>query len=273
MTRLKAEDLHSSLANMVGYNEKMLQILGRGYLELASYALGIDAKIIREKTGFLRVGIVPVSSGDGIILGFSQLLSEISSFLGFESKILMPDDKGFLQAKEELYDIILWADDDTYLAENVQHSFAAENGWATGLGFAAALDCMRKINGSPQRAMVLGAGPVGASAAQYLDQRGYQVVLCDKEYEKSVYCARTLKNCLPVDWKELENFAPYHCVVDAAPSDTRYIEKYLAKNPCIAAPCVPCHWTENPQRFPMCYHDPLQLGTSVMLLSAAMLTR
>ena len=92
------------------------------------------------------LGIVPISSGEGIISGFSQLLFEIS-------------------------DILLWAYDDTFLAKNIKQHFTSENGWATGLGFAVALDLLASIHRYEKKVVVLGAGPVGRSAAQYLTEK------------------------------------------------------------------------------------------------------
>lgn len=268
MTRLKTEDLMPSMGNMCAYNEKMLQILGCGIHKLAAHALGLEEKFVVQAFKQSSVAIIPISSGEGIISGFSQLLYEIASFLGCKTEILAQDQKGFAEAKAKNYEIILWSDDDTYVAENLWYDFQAENGWATGLGYAAALDLLISRYQYEKKALVLGAGPVGSSASYALTRAGYAVVLCDKDLEKAQEHAQTLSRCIAVDLETIAQYAPYYCLLDATPADTKYCEKYLAENPCITAPCVPCHWEEKKEYHAKLWHDPLQLGTVIMLASA-----
>lgn len=268
MTRLKTEDLLPSMGNMRAYNEKMLQILGCGIHKLAAHALGIDEKLVMQALTQSTVGIIPISSGEGIISGFSQLLYEIACFLGCQTQILPPDKEGFAKAKADNYEIILWSDDDTYLAENLWYDFQAENGWATGLGYAAALDLLVSRYQYEKKVLVLGAGPVGRSASYALTRAGYTVVLCDTDLEKAQKHAQTLSRCIAVDLETIAQYAPYFCLLDATPADTQYCEKYLAKDACITAPCVPCHWEGKKEYYEKLWHDPLQLGTAIMLVSA-----
>lgn len=270
MTRLKTEDLISSIGNMHAYNEKMIQILGRDIYGVAAYALGLEEKLVVQRLKQCSVGIIPISSGEGIISGFSRLLYEIAGFLGCKAQILSPDKEGFAEAKAHNCEIILWSDDDTYLAENLLHPFQAENGWATGLGYAFALDLMASRCQYEKKVLVLGAGPVGRSASYALSHAGYMVVLCDKDFEKAQNYAKTLPRCAAVDMETIADYSPYYCLLDATPADTRYSEKYLAKNPCISAPCVPCPWEEKKEYSAHLWHDPLQLGTVIMLVSAIM---
>lgn len=268
MTRLKTEDLMPAMGNMQAYNEKMREILGVGIHGVAAHALGLEEKTVALALQASTVGIIPISSGEGLISGFSQLLFETASFLGCKTQILAQDQEGFAQAKRDNYEIILWSDDDSYWAENLPFAFHAENGWATGLGYAAALDLMISRCQYEKKVLVLGAGPVGRSAAYALCLAGYQVVLCDKEREKSVNYAKTLTNCMGVDLETIASCAPYSCMLDATPADTLYVEKYLTKNPCITAPCVPCPWVGRKEYAAKLWHDPLQLGTAIMLASA-----
>ena len=58
-------------------------------------------------------------------------------------------------------------------------------------------------------------------------------------------------------------------ILKAAPTNDFFPLDRLAAGACISAPCVPCIWTLRAPEGASVWHDPLQLGTSVMLLAAA----
>ena len=72
--------------------------------------------------------------------------------------MLPADVPGFQLAKSGGFDLFIWADDDTYLAENIIPGTVGENGRATGRGFATALIRMAARKRLDKRALVLGAG-------------------------------------------------------------------------------------------------------------------
>lgn len=268
MTRLTSEDLLSSLDNWTEYKNAVQEVLGCDIFTVLARAVNMDKGSLEQKFSACRVGIVPISSGEGIIGGFSELLAEICCFLGCSAEILSPDAKGFDEAEKEGFELILWADDDTFLAENKIHDFKAENGWATGLGYACALSILAERHAAEKKVLVLGAGPVGRAGAAYLASQGFSVYLCDTDLVKAQNHAEKLENCHAVLPEDLAACAPFGAVLDATPADTEYAERFLGENPCIAAPCVPCHWAGKKQYAKRFWHDPLQLGTAVMLASA-----
>lgn len=271
MTRLTSEDLLSSLDNWAEYQNAVQEVFGCDIFTVLARAVNTDKNSLVQKFSRSRAGIIPISSGEGIIGGFSELLAEICRFLGCSAKILPADEKGFEEAEKEHFELILWADDDTFLAENKIHDFKAENGWATGLGYACALSILAERHAKEKKVLVLGAGPVGRAGAAYLSSQGFSVYLCDTDMAKARSHAQKLKNCHAVLPEDLAECAPFGAVLDATPADTEYAEGFLDENPCIAAPCVPCHWAGKKQYAKRLWHDPLQLGTAVMLASAVTL--
>ena len=137
----------------------------------------------------MRVGAIPISSGEGLIGGFADSLASIAGHLGFEA--------GFQLAKSGGFDLFIWADDDTYLAENILTGTVGENGRATGRGFATALIRMAARKRLGKRALVLGAGPVGCAGAETLALAGYEVFLCDMDGEKARAACGALSGCTP----------------------------------------------------------------------------
>lgn len=269
MTRLTENDITDIGTAWTDYERRLNEATGCGLFELAAGALGLDPARARLATRGLRVGAVPVSSGEGIIGGFAASLASIADHLGFKAEVLPPDAEGFRLARG--CDVFIWADDDTYLAENPRTGGVSENGRATGRGFAAAL--LRMAQGRPRetRALVLGAGPVGRAGAQTLADAGYEVHVCDLDPEKARRACAALPGCVACAPGDLPGLPRFGLVLDAAPTDRCFPLDRLAPQARIAAPCVPCPWTARAPADALVWHDPLELGTAVMLLEAACL--
>jgi len=126
--------------------------------------------------------------------------------------VLPADVPGFQLAKSGGFDLFIWADDDTYLAENILTGTVGENGRATGRGFATALIRMAARKRLDKRALVLGAGPVGCAGAETLALAGYEVFLCDMDGEKARVACGALSGCTPCtpdDLSGLPLFSPW----------------------------------------------------------------
>ncbi len=271
MTRLAENDLVAIDASWHAYETQLKTQTDMDLYAVANSALGMPSKPPRSVLASLRVGVIPISSGEGVILGFAESLVSIAQHLGFQAHCLPPDEAGFQKGRAH-DDILLWADDTQFFAENVHTKKSVENGWATGRGFAAVLHTMNKQQKTfEKRALVLGAGPVGQAAATFLSEHNYALTLCDLIVSKAQTLCRQLPNaqaCLP---EALPTLPPFSNVLDAAPTHTCFPHDLLTACACVAAPCVPCLWSEVPLRVGYnlnLWHDPLQLGTAVMLLGA-----
>ena len=181
MTRLTENDIAGIEAEWATYERRLEELTGDDLLTLAARTLGIDPETARSGVRELRVGAIPISSGEGLIGGFADSLASIAGHLGFEADVLPADVPGFQLAKSGGFDLFIWADDDTYLAENILTGTVGENGRATGRGFATALIRMAARKRLDKRALVLGAGPVGCAGAETLALAGYEVFLCDMD--------------------------------------------------------------------------------------------
>lgn len=269
MTRLCESDLAGQADDWGGYAARLRRTVGCGLEEVCARALDLPPDAVRRALAAVRVGVVPVSSGEGRIPGFAGLLAATARALGSAAVVLPPDDEGFAQARAGACDVLLWADDDTYLAEHVRSGHSAENGWATGRGFAAALCGMAERHDLERRVLVLGAGPVGTSAAAWLAGQGFAVTLCDTVAGRAQARAADIPQCRGITPRELDGLASFFCLLDASPTDACFPRQHLAAGACISAPCVPCPWLECAPVPERVWHDPLQLGTAVMLAAAA----
>lgn len=269
MTRLSEKDLTGQADDWEAYAARLRQTVGCSLEEVCALALDVSPDAVRRALAAVRVGVVPVSSGEGCIPGFAGLLAATARALGSAAVVLPPDEDGFSQARSGACDVLLWADDDTYLAEHVRSGACAENGWATGCGFAAALCCMAERYACERRTLVLGAGPVGTSAAAWLAGHGFAVTLCDTVPGRAQVRAANIPHCQGIIPEELKGLRSFACLLDASPTAACFPLRHLAAGTCISAPCVPCPWegcTSAPERV---WHDPLQLGTAVMLAAAS----
>ena len=128
---------------------------------------------------------------------------------------------------------------------------------------------MAARKGLEKRALVLGAGPVGRAGAETLARAGYEVFLCDLDGEKARAACGALSGCTPCVPDDLSGLPLFGCLLDAAPTNDFFPLDRLAAGACISAPCVPCIWALRAPEGASVWHDPLQLGTAVMLLAAA----
>ena len=271
MTRLNSADLTNQANDRHRYEKRLRDRLGFSLVDLAAHALRVDARSALQALAGLRVAAVPISSGQGLISGFAGMLAGIADQLGCSGHVVPPDEEGFRAARETAADLVIWADDTDFMAENLASGIRAENGKATGLGFAAALD--RLCGGVEGKTIaVTGCGPVGSAGAEALLRRSARVVLCDLRLEK----AEALADRLRFSWgaavslcrpEELPGLG--HAVdglLDAAPRRPEDGPPALTELLPVAAPAVPNLWPDSPRL----WHDPLQTGTAVMLLAAAL---
>ena len=140
-----------------------------------------------------RVGIVPVTWGQGIIPGFSQTVQEIVAHLGFTAYVTRDSDvAGLSEAAERGLDVIMLSDDDDFRAIHLKTGISVDNSEATGKVFAVGLDLMAKgLKG--KKALVVGCGPVGRQAGLELLQLGAKLSVMDADLEKARSTARALK--------------------------------------------------------------------------------
>lgn len=91
MTRLTENDIAGIEAEWATYERRLEELTGDDLLTLAARTLGIDPETARSGVRELRVGAIPISSGEGLIGGFADSLASIAGHLGFEADVLPAD--------------------------------------------------------------------------------------------------------------------------------------------------------------------------------------
>jgi pyrrolysine biosynthesis protein PylD len=247
MTRLLSDDILDIVPQLKAYDEELFSKTGHSLRQIACHAVGQKENDARGILSRLRVGIVPIRWGQGVITGFGEATAAILRHLGFNTSVTGHSDiSGLAEAYEKKADVVFLSDDNDFVALNVISRQAVHNAEATGKGFAAGLDLMAGGLGD-QKVLVLGCGAVGCAAALTLLRFGATVSI----YDTNAGHAMEFKSAL-----------------SGQESDRIKIESDFdaALQTFIAAPGMPLGLTREAankvsDRF---LHDPLQIGVATM---------
>jgi pyrrolysine biosynthesis protein PylD len=273
MTRLTPDDLAGIPSALPAYDAELESRTGCSLRALACRAAGVGEPRLAELARVARVAVVPLDCGQGVLPGFAEAVRAIAGHLGFEAWITRrPDAGGLAEAYRSGAGILVTADEESFIAVNLATRAVADNNEATARGFVTALSLL--AGGLAGReALVLGCGPVGRAAARHLLAQGARVILCDIRSERARTTAGELGEegeSLRVE-EDLESALMRHRLLfDATPAPGFIRERHLSPETRIAAPGVPLGLTAGALRAigPRLVHDPLQIGTAVMLLEA-----
>lgn len=259
MTRLITKDISGISNRLHIYDMELKKTLGYTLEEIAKKSVRAfySDSIYKEYT----IAVIPVTSGMGIINGFSETVSDILKHLRANVFVTKNTDvAGVQEAYEKNADIIFMADDDTCSAFSLNGKVYSDNGYATGIAFAAALEIM--MESVEEEVLILGAGPVGTAAARYFSQIGAIPVLCDLQENKAQCVASTIKNA-KVE-KSLKNLNKYTYILDASTSGDFIKEGDVTENTKISAPGIPLGAAKEIRDKVFIFHNPLEIGIMTM---------
>ena len=211
-----------------------------------------------------KVGIVPVTSGNGIIGNFSASLHAITQYFGFDSFVTdMPDVSGYYEAVRNGAEIILMADDNTFLAHNLKNGKIANNQPCTGIIYAEIAS--RHLKAESKDVLVVGLGKVGFPGAAHFVNKGFKVYGYDAD---RVLLEKTASN-LGITPFDPSNPRKFSMIFEATPCANTIPEAVISENCVISTPGIPCAISEELR---IKYNvqlvmEPLGIGTASMLYS------
>ena len=297
MTRLTVDDLAGIPAGLPAYDAELESRTGCTLAALACRAAGVEERSLAERAGGVRVAVVPLDCGQGVLPGFAEAVRAVAAHLGFEAWVTARADAGGLaEAYGHGAGILTTADEESFVAVNLATRAVADDNEATARGFVTALELLCARRGEERarggggrfgataaageglagrEVLVLGCGPVGRASARLLRARGARVSLCDTRSERARQAARELAEAgggaeVHVE-EDLEAALFRHrLLLDATPAPRFIRERHIRPETRVAAPGVPLGLTAGALRAvgPHLVHDPLQIGTAVMLLEA-----
>ena len=250
------------------YDSELIENTGLSLRQIACAAAGIAEKDAIEKAANNKAAVIPVTVGEGIIPSFSTAVQSIIQQLGFQAVVTAETDvAGIAEGIAAGANILFMADDKKFIALNVLTGAVADNGEATGKGFVAALNGMAEgLQG--KEVLVLGAGPVGASAIASLKKLGAMVALFEIDKTK----VEKLKDDpgIMIEPDQKKALAKYRYIIDATPQGGFIELDDMHPDAKIACPGMPLGLTTaaSSSLKDRLIHDPLQIGVATMMTMA-----
>lgn len=214
-----------------------------------------------------KIGIVPVTSGNGIIGSFSESLHAIAGYFGFDSFVTdTPDVSGYYEAVRNGAQIILMADDNTFLAHNLKNGKIANNQPCTGIIYAEIASRYPKTNSKD--VLAVGLGKVGFPGAAHFVNKGFRVYGYDADRELLDKTVSSL-GIIPFDPVNPDNPEKFSIIFEATPCADTIPESVISENCVISTPGIPCAISKELQRKygVELIMEPLGIGTASMLYS------
>lgn len=278
MTRLRTEDIKDISTQLKKYDKELIRKTGRTLRGIASYILGIKEEEFQLLASAIPIAVVPILSGQGVITGFSNTVRDIVSHIGFNAFVTDASDvAGIAEAAEKGGEIIMMADDQRFIALHLKTGLIVDNSVATAKGFIACLDFMSGGIDN-QKVLVIGCGPVGQNAVLTSIEMGAQVSVFDIDIRRSQKLAGEIKK-ITGKTVYIENsinsvdsaLSDFDLIVEATNTDNVIHEADITSKTYIAAPGMPLGLTHSAVRkiSDRLFHDPLQLGVSIMAALAA----
>ncbi|MCF6246798.1 MAG: 3-methylornithyl-N6-L-lysine dehydrogenase PylD [Desulfobacula sp.] len=271
MTRLKNYDICDISSALEQYDRDLVRKTGRSLLGVACHTCGVDEDEIKRLARSFCIHVVPVNAGQGVIPEFSETVSAIVQFLGFNARVSdKADTAGIALAFESRADAIMMADDHRFVGINLGTRSVADNTEMTGQVYAAVIDLMANgVRGKD--VLVMGCGPVGESAARKFLSFGARVSLADEDLSVAQSLGKTLlkfgrPDKIKILKKEEFNGSTHQFVLEATPSENTIPDSILSDNIIVAAPGVPLGVSKKGCRIlkDRLVHDKLELGVAAM---------
>ncbi len=268
MTRLSS-DLISGMAETIDvYDIELAQKTGLTLRQIAARTAGLSEEDLCTAFEKESAAAIPVTSGQGVIKGFTQAVQSIIHHLGCPSFITEScDAAGFAEGIEKGASILFLADDVRFIAVNLSKKRVVDNDLATGWSYAYALDaCAGSLQG--RNILLIGAGRVGKNALCALDRLGANVGVFDIDDSK----VQPLIDKYRI--KREENLSDaldrYTLLFDASPAPDIIHTEHIKPETIIAACGIPIGLSDKARALVegRLIHDPLQLGTAAMLAIA-----
>ncbi|SDE37297.1 3-methylornithyl-N6-L-lysine dehydrogenase PylD [Sporomusa acidovorans] len=263
MTRLKEKDIQKVVTRLAQYDAELISKTGYSLRSIATRAA--DRDLNTTLVAQPKIAVIPITSGQGIIGGFSETVAGILEYLGFSTFITKNYDiAGITEAVQGGAEVLFAADDNKFVAINLKTGAIADNSKATGKGYVTALD--RMCNGLGEKhVLIIGAGAVGRGASGLIAKLGGLVSI----YDISITASQVLVDELrrqgyPAKVETDLDYAlsKHRVIVDASPAGNIIRPEYITEHTIIAAPGIPLGVPEEHRG--RILHDPLQIGVATM---------
>ena len=280
MTRLTTDDIQDIRFELNAYDRYLVSATGRSLLGIGAAAAGFgDVPRFRDAAASIRMAVVPIRSGLGVISGFAETVCGILVHMGFDALVTgYSDVSGIAEAIDVGAHVILAADDDRFVAFCPRQGKTVDNSRATATGFVAGLDLMAGgLDG--KRVLVLGCGPVGRWVVEALLMRKAIVTVVDRVAKKAEGLAgwtrAVFQTTIHVGFELGQALSTHLLIVDTTNAAGVIHARHVTTDTRVAAPGMPCGVTSNAREklAGRILHDPLQIGVAAMACQAVHIIR
>lgn len=263
MTRLITEWI-ADIENNVREQERDLKSkTGHDYTSIAAKAGGWSYGDIERASQEIKVAVVPVTTGLGIIGSFAQSVAAVTKAMGFRSFVTKNADvDGLSEAYHIDADIVYMADDDRFISVNLNKKKMADNNIATAAGYTAALEgAAGSLVG--KEILLIGYGVLGKEFLKCLKKKGVSVAVFDIDKERLAQASREEVSVID----SFARIASYRYLIDATSQGEWLHQGLLHPEAWIAAPGIPLSLNNDAYQLysGRLIHDPLQIGVAAML--------
>jgi len=279
MTRLIEADIVNIPNSITTYDETLIAKTGCSFFQIACHAMQVSEETVRVSIENVRVGVIPITTGLGRLHGFCDAVAAIANHMRCQAFVCQQTDvAGIGEAITTGADIIMLADEQHFIALNLNTHKIADNTVATGRGFVTALHRMAGPSLKQQRVLVIGCGPVGQNAINLLLEHGCSVSVYDIDPLRSASLLKTGgpgTSGLIQQTTDLEYALLSHAlIVDATPAGAFIRARHIKPETMISAPGMPLGLDRAAQAAigNRLIHDPLHIGVATMLNMVADLT-
>ncbi len=274
MTRLTTGDIQGIAEDLPAYESSLIKKTGCSLRQLACRAMEVSEKEIQAPMEHALVGVIPMTSGGGVLNGFCRTVARIVNHIGCRAFVTRDmDASGIAEAVEKKADILMFADEDRFVALDMQHRKLVDNADATGRGFVTGLHLMAESL-KDRKVLVLGCGPVGQSAVKALAKTGCRISVYDIEPATYGPVSAEFKNDPDGEIQFLYDLDPalhqHELMVDASPAGSFILAQHIKPHTIISAPGMPLGLDRSALEAigDRLLHDPLQIGVACMVVGA-----
>ena len=269
MTRLKPADIVHIPRTLRLYDKELRSKTGCNLLELAEDAAHANTtvrRILKET----EASVVPITSGGGVIHGFSEAVAAILNHIGVKTMITRTGDiVGIAETYEQGCDLLFVADDKRFVAINTHTRRVVDNAASTGKAYVAALNRMANgLTGKP--VLVIGVGKVGSAAISDLVLRRAKPLAVDVDRPKLKDLKARFGREVSVFSRSTDALRKTSLIINTAPGRRIIKADMVKENTLISAPAIPLGLTQAALRKvgQNLVHDSLQLGVATMAVQA-----
>jgi pyrrolysine biosynthesis protein PylD len=269
MTRLTEGDVRGLTAELELFERGLREVSGLTLRELAFRTVAADRPGPPPSLAhYPPIACVPVTTGEGVISGFSECVAAILRHAGWSARVTQRGDvRGLQEAVDGGAEVLFVADDHRFVALNVRKSRCVDDDPATADGYVTALEAA--AGGLVERpVLLLGLGPVGRAAGRRLLACGARLLVVEPDEARLV---QARDEGLALEAVDLTSgLERCDLVFDATPAPDLIDVAEVSERTIVAAPGIPPAFTAAARAAlgARHIHEPLAVGVVVMAARA-----